>query len=157
MGLKTKFKNFFELDEDDQTYDEPQKEVVYEEIYDEYEEEVTQVQPKKRTRNAIENNAPQNIVNLQSIQQKKVKVVLCEPRIYAEAQEIADHIRSHRAVVINLQRVSNDQARRIVDFLSGTVYALDGDIQKLGMNTFLCTPENVNITGSISEILDNKR
>lgn len=156
MGLKSKFKNFFELD-DEERYVEPEKEVVYEEVYDEYEEEIEPVQTKRTTRNFTQEAPSQNVVNLQSIQQKKVKVVLCEPRIYAEAQEIADHIRSHRAVVINLQRVSNDQARRIVDFLSGTVYALDGDIQKLGVNTFLCTPENVNITGSISEIIESTR
>ncbi len=58
------------------------------------------------------------------------KVVLLEPRTYSEAQGIADHLKGRRAVVINLQRMSTDQAVRIVDFLSGTVYAIGGDIQK---------------------------
>jgi cell division inhibitor SepF len=60
---------------------------------------------------------------------------------------------NRRAVVINLQRVDHQQAKRIVDFLSGTVYALNGDIQKLGAETFLCTPDNVNVSGTISEAL----
>ncbi len=80
------------------------------------------------------------------------KVVLLEPRTYSEAQGIADHLKGRRAVVINLQRMSTDQAVRIVDFLSGTVYAIGGDIQKIGPKTFMCTPENVDIVGAISEL-----
>lgn len=48
--------------------------------------------------------------------QKNVKVVLYEPRSYDEAQEIADHLRSHRTVVVNLQRIRQDQALRVIDF-----------------------------------------
>lgn len=94
---------------------------------------------------------PKNVVNLKSIKQPTSKVVLCEPRTYSEAQEIADNIVNRRAVVINLERVNTDQAKRIVDFLSGTVYAVNGDIQKLGGHTFLCTPDNVEVTGSITD------
>ena len=94
----------------------------------------------------------QNVVSIEKAKQG-TKVVLLEPRTYAEAQAIADHLKSRRAVVMNLQRMSTDQALRIVDFMSGTVYAIGGDIQKLGVRTFLCTPENVDIQGSISELL----
>lgn len=86
-----------------------------------------------------------------------MKVVLYEPRSYDEAQEIADHLRSHRTVVINLQRVRNDQAMRIIDFLSGTVYALGGGISKIGGNIFMCTPDTVEIQGSITEILGDEQ
>lgn len=98
----------------------------------------------------------QNVVSLAAIQQPNSKVVLCEPRTYNEAQEIADNIVSKRAVVINLQRVDRNQAKRIVDFLSGTVYALNGDIQKLGAETFLCTPENIDVSGTITDTLINE-
>lgn len=91
-----------------------------------------------------------NIVSIHS--QKASKVVLYEPRSYEEAQEIADHLRSRRSVIINLQRVRNDQALRIIDFLSGTVYALGGNISKLGSNIFICTPDNIEIQGSITEM-----
>lgn len=80
-------------------------------------------------------------------------MVLAEPRSYEEAQEIADHLRSHRPIIVNLQRLSPDQARRVVDFLSGCVYALNGDIKKIGTSIFLCTPENIDIEGAITEIL----
>ncbi|GAE47136.1 FtsZ-interacting protein related to cell division [Mesobacillus boroniphilus JCM 21738] len=57
---------------------------------------------------------------------------------------------------MNLQRIEQDQARRIVDFLSGTVYAISGDIQRIGMNIFLCTPDNVEVTGNISELMQER-
>ncbi|MOA50091.1 Cell division protein SepF [compost metagenome] len=56
-------------------------------------------------------------------------------------------------MIVNLQRVRTDIAVRIVDFLSGTVYALSGSISKLGPNIFLCTPDTVEIQGSITEML----
>ncbi|ENQ3104613.1 cell division inhibitor SepF [Bacillus sp. 491mf] len=93
----------------------------------------------------------QNVVSIETAKQSS-KVVLLEPRTYSEAQGIADHLKGRRAVVINLQRMSTDQAVRIVDFLSGTVYAVGGDIQKLGPKTFICTPDNVDIVGAISEL-----
>jgi Uncharacterized protein conserved in bacteria len=92
-----------------------------------------------------------NVVSIHS--QKHVRVVLSEPRSYEEAQEIADHLRSRRPVVINLQRVRSEQAMRIIDFLSGTVYALNGSIAKLGANIFICTPDSVEIHGSITDML----
>lgn len=95
-----------------------------------------------------------NIVSIHS--QRNVRVVLAEPRSYDEAQEIADHLRSRRPVVVNLQRVRTEQAIRIVDFLSGTVYALSGGISKVGPNIFLCTPDSVEIQGAISEMLEGQ-
>jgi cell division inhibitor SepF len=95
-----------------------------------------------------------NIVSLHS--QKNVKVVLTEPRTYDEAQEIADQLKSRRSVIVNLQRVRRDQAIRIVDFLSGTVYALGGHISKLGPDIFLCTPDSVEVSGTITEMMSEE-
>lgn len=81
------------------------------------------------------------------------KVILLEPRSYQEVQDIADHLKSRRAVVINLQRMPKDQAKRVVDFLSGTVYAIGGDIQKLGVQTFICTPDNIDVSGTITDYI----
>ena len=60
------------------------------------------------------------------------KMMLLEPRAYSESQQIADYLKERNAVVVNLKRVTPDQAKRIVDFLSGTLYAIGGDLQKLG-------------------------
>ena len=141
MGIKTKFKNFFALEDE------------YE-----YEEEIeTQHTPQRQVREQEEFARPaqknkQNVVRLQSVQ-KSSKVVLAEPRIYAEAQEVADHLVNRRAVLVNLQRIQQDQGLRIIDFLSGTVYAIGGDIQKVGQGIFLCTPDNVEVSGNISELM----
>ncbi|ALC91061.1 cell division protein SepF [Bacillus sp. FJAT-18017] len=135
MSIKSKFKTFFLLDDQ---YDEEE----------DYIEEPEPLRPQKQ-QTAVKT---QNVVSLQSVQ-KSSKVVLIEPRMYSEAQEIADHLKNRRAVVVNLQRIEHDQAKRIVDFLSGTVYAIGGDIQKIGLSIFLCTPDNVEVSGNISELM----
>ena len=79
------------------------------------------------------------------------KVILAEPRAYSESQQIADHLKNRNSVLVNLKRVTSDQAKRIIDFLSGTLYAIGGDLQKVGGGIYLCTPKNVNVQGSISD------
>lgn len=83
------------------------------------------------------------------------KMMLLEPRAYSESQQIADYLKQRSAVVVNLKRVTPDQAKRIVDFLSGTIYAIGGELQKLGGGIFLCTPNNVKVAGKISEEANN--
>ena len=78
-------------------------------------------------------------------------MILLEPRAYSESQQIADYLKNNSSVVVNLRRVTPDQAKRIVDFLSGTIYAIGGDLQKLGGGIFLCTPNTVNVEGKISD------
>ena len=85
------------------------------------------------------------------------KMMLLEPRAYSESQQIADYLKNRSAVVVNLKRVTPDQAKRIVDFLYGTIYAIGGTIQKLGGGIFLCTPNNVNVEGKISEDITNNK
>lgn len=84
------------------------------------------------------------------------KMILLEPRAYSEAQQIADYLKSRNTVVVNLKRVTSDQAKRIIDFLSGTIYAIGGDLQKVGGGIFLCTPNNINIQGKITDEVDGK-
>ena len=83
-------------------------------------------------------------------------MVLLEPRAYSESQQIVDFLKSRNAVVVNLKRVTSDQAKRIVDYLSGTIYAIGGDIQKIGGGIFLCTPNNINIQGKITDEKEGK-
>lgn len=143
MGIKTKFKQFFELDDEPIEF-EDDGQTTY---ADDDELESSRV---SRNQNKQKQQSNQNVVSLQSIH-KNSRVVLVEPRVYAEAQDIADHVKNRKSVVMNLQRIPHDQAKRIVDFLSGTVYALGGDIQKLGPDTFMCTPDNVEISGNITD------
>lgn len=138
VGVMNKFMNFLGLQEEE--------EVIEREHSNDYDNEMEPSAADRRKNKG-------NVVSIHS--QKNVRVVLNEPRTYEETQEIADHLRSRRPVVVNLQRVRPDQATRIVDFLSGTVYALSGSISKLGPNIFLCTPESVEIQGSIAEMLND--
>ena len=78
------------------------------------------------------------------------KMILLEPRAYSESQQIAEYLKANNSVVVNFKRVTPDQAKRIVDFLSGTLYAIDGDLQQLGGGIFLCTPKSIDVEGSIS-------
>ena len=79
------------------------------------------------------------------------KMILLEPRAYPESQQIADHLKNRNSVVVNLKRVTSDQAKRIIDFLSGVIYAIGGSMQKIGVGIYLCTPKNVNVQGKISD------
>ncbi|WP_223700304.1 cell division protein SepF [Sutcliffiella deserti] len=145
MTIKSKFKSFFAL-EDEYEYKE-QDEYVEEEMIEE----------PRRTRSSS-SQQKQNVVSLQSVQKSTTsKVVLVEPKSYSEAQDIADHLKGRRAIIVNLQRIDHGQAKRIIDFLSGTVYAVGGDIQRVGQNIFLCTPDNVDVSGSISEIMQQEQ
>ena len=85
------------------------------------------------------------------------KMILLEPRAYSEAQQIADHLKKRNTVVVNLKRVTADQAKRIMDFLSGTIYAIKGNIQKIGSGIFLCTPNNIDVQGKITDENDKAK
>lgn len=84
------------------------------------------------------------------------KMVLLEPRAYSEATQIADYLKKRNTVVLNLKRVTKEQAKRITDFVSGTIYAIGGSMQKIGGGTFLCAPKNVAVEGKISDEKDSK-
>lgn len=79
------------------------------------------------------------------------KMILLEPRAYSESQQIADHLKNRNSVVVNLKRVTTDQAKRIIDFLSGVIYAIGGSMQKIGVGIYICAPKNVNVQGKISD------
>ena len=94
------------------------------------------------------------VVNINTTTQ--LKVVVVTPESFDEARDIAEHLKQKKPVVINLEGVEKDIARRIVDFLSGAVYSLDGNIQKISTGIFLIAPYNVGIRGDFKDELRNK-
>ncbi|MBO8158580.1 cell division protein SepF [Thermosyntropha sp.] len=88
--------------------------------------------------------ANKNVVSLHS--NKTLKVVVCEPESFEEVQVLADHLKSRRQVILNFENTSPEVAQRIIDFLSGTTYSLDGHSQQLGPHIFIFTPSNVEIS-----------
>jgi cell division inhibitor SepF len=86
-------------------------------------------------------SARENVVN--SI---KMKVIVIEPKTFDDAQQVANNLREKKPVVINFEKTEAEDAKRIIDFISGTTYALNGEIKKVGHNVFLCAPSNVNVS-----------
>ena len=83
----------------------------------------------------------------------QLKLVVMQPETFEEARDIAIHLKSKKPVVMNLEAVDRDVQRRIVDFLSGAVFALDGNIQKVSNGIFLIAPYNVGIMGDFKDEL----
>lgn len=99
------------------------------------------------------NASPDNIVNFHSagganetVTSRQMKVIIIEPTSFDDAQQVADHLKNRKPVVVNFEKTDSEAAKRIIDFISGTTYALAGDIKKVGKNVFLCAPSNVNVT-----------
>ena len=81
----------------------------------------------------------------------KNKTILVEPRAFSEAQQIADYLKAKNQVVVNFKRVTSDVSKRIMDFLNGIIYAIEGKMEKLGPGIVLCAPKGFEIEGNISE------
>lgn len=142
-----------------------------EEEYDDYDdEEVEEEEPaptppprtSRRTAPAepaytapsgMESRRDSRVVNINTTAQ--LQVVLVKPERFDNVSEIADHLRDKHAVVLNLENTDKNIARRLVDFLSGCAYAVDGKIKKVAASAYLITPFNVEIVGDLVEELEN--
>ena len=115
-----------------------------EEFLEKLELEKEKEQPPEEIRSSRKNA---QVVRIHS--QKQMRVVVMEPRSFEEAQNIADQLKSHRPVIVNLENAEKELAKRMVDFISGTTYALNGNMQKIGNGIFLFVPVNVDISGEM--------
>lgn len=90
-------------------------------------------------------------------QSQSVKMVISQPTTFEQSEEICSLLKEKKSVIVNLEYVNKDVARRIVDFISGGVYALDGHIQKISNSIFLIAPMNYEITNEMArEEIKNK-
>ena len=88
--------------------------------------------------------------------QKQMKFVVMEPHSFEDAQNIADQLKNRRPVIVNLENAERNLAKRVVDFISGTTYALNGNMQKVGNGIFLFVPSNVDISGEMRDELKER-
>lgn len=95
---------------------------------------------------SVKESTRQITTNSQSHRKTRIRVM--EPRMYSEVRDIADVILANESVVLNFRRMDKDQAKKVIDFLMGITYAIQGDIQKIGDEMFLCTPEGIEIEGA---------
>ena len=134
------------------------------EFAEEAEEETTATEPERPRRSApqedsyysapsFERRSSDNVVNINTTTQ--LQVVLVKPEKFEDASSIANHLRDKRTVVLNLESTNKDIGRRLVDFLSGVAYALEGKIKKVAISTYIITPYNVDIIGDLIDELES--
>ena len=131
---------------DSQEAEEYDDENVYE--YDDEEEEVEDKKIFGRKN---------KVVSIPQAQSNAIKMVISQPTTFEQSDEICSFIKEKKSVIVNLEYVNKDVARRIVDFISGGVYALDGYIQKVSNSIFLVAQSNYEITNEMArEEMKNK-
>ncbi len=116
-----------------------------ENIYDYENNEEEEVEDKKLF--GRKNN---KVVNMSQAQGQAIKMVISQPTTFEQSDEICSFLKQRKSVIVNLEYVNKDVARRIVDFISGGVYALDGYIQKVSNSIFLVAPSNYEITNEMA-------
>ena len=112
--------------------------------------EMTDVQQQEKTQTFQKNNAKVISLDKRSTSHKTMIQVL-EPRVYSEAEKLAEHLLKNEAIILNFRRMEAEHAEKVIDFLQGAVYAINGDMQQVGDAIFLCTPPNVSITNASLE------
>ena len=140
-----KFKNFVGLNND--SYDD---EYEYEDEYDEYEDDYQAEQPKAApVANAATDSSfrPRKVGGQSAMTQRPtaMKVIVIEPKVFEDSENITNQLRDMRPVLINFENTDPHEAARIVDFVSGATFALDGKLQKVGKDIFMCVPVNISI------------
>ena len=150
MGVFGKFKELIgieEIDDDDEYYDE---EPAAEKKAEVRQNSFVQPAPAKEVKDnrviSMQNN--NSTVNRITSQ---FKMVVIEPKSFDESPKLVDNLKAKKPVIINLEKLESDTARKIFDFLSGATYALNGNVQKIANNIFVFVPENVDVTSSVDQ------
>ena len=141
-AIMSKVWNLFGMD---QAEDEEENDDVYEYDYDE--------EPEEEKKSFIKKN--NKVVAMP--QSQSIRMVISQPTSFEQSEEICGFLKEKKSVIVNLEYVNKDVARRIVDFISGGVYALDAHIQKVSNSIFLIAPINYEITNEMArEEIKNK-
>lgn len=93
-----------------------------------------------------------SVMNMGASSANKQEVMLFRPGSFNDTSKAADDLRNHKAVIVNMENVDKAMARRVVDFLSGCVYALDGDVKKIAQSAYLFCPHNMEIVGDLEAL-----
>lgn len=80
---------------------------------------------------------------------KGFRIMLHQPESFAEIQNIVDELKARKPIILNLQSLDRELARRIIDFISGAVYGIGGDVQKIAEAVFIFTPHNIKIDSQL--------
>ena len=114
----------------------------------EEEEEIEQEPEQEEEGRNFWNRRSSKVVNMPQTEQ--IKMVISQPTTFEQSEAICDLLKEKKSVIVNLEYVNKDVARRIVDVISGAVHALDGHIQKVSNSIFLIAPYNYEITSDLA-------
>ncbi len=106
--------------------------------------------PATSTGSSVSTGFSGQVLNMNS--SNKQEVVLFRPGSFNDTSKAADDLRNRKAVIVNMENVDKAMARRVVDFLSGCVYALDGDVKKIAQSAYLFCPHNMDIVGDLETL-----
>lgn len=154
MSIKDKLLNVFtDANEFDEFEDENVEAPVQRETAKPVQETVAQPQVQQATVNQNTAASEQTSVNSEFQNEgadKDANLILFEPSNFREAREIGEFIKSNTAVCLNLSSIEPEEGRRIMDFVSGVIFALDGKFTKAASGVFICAPKNIGVAGKIS-------
>lgn len=162
MGLVNDFRRWVSGDVDDDDFDldeesaEPQESAESSSYYTRPEPDVSRSSVHEDTpRSQIQPNRNNRVVNISAT--TKLAVVLVKTDQFNNVADIADHLKNKMTVVLNLETTEKETSKRMLDFLSGVTYAIEGKIKRVASNTYLITPLDVEIVGDdlISELENN--
>ena len=149
MGVFGKFKELIgieEIEEEDDYEEEP----VVEKKPEIRQNSFVQPAPAKEVKDNRVVNMNTNTSSVNRIT-SQFKMVVIEPKSFDESPRLVDNLKAKKPVIINLEKLESDTARKIFDFLSGATYALNGNVQKIANNIFVFVPENVDVTSSVDQ------
>ena len=159
MKFKDKLSQFFFLDEEEMDFSEIPQEKGSNQVsapgMSQNNRPAKKADQPKKTNVRQARPSETNVVPIGQRTAQKPKIKIVEPRTYSEVQSIADLILKNYTVILNFRRIEKEKAKKILDFLMGTVYAIDGDIQRIGEEIFVCAPSNVDLDGTNLESLNS--
>ena len=156
MGVMDKFLNYMKLTEDeedyydDDYYDEEPEEMPKKISVKEPLREENNERPRKSSSKVTPLRQPRKVINSGGME-----VCVIKPTSVEDAREITETLLANRTVVLNLEGLDVDIAQRIIDFTSGSTFAISGNLQKISHYIFIITPASVDISGDFQEIINS--
>ena len=151
------------LDDDDDYYEPPKKKGREKTVYDDEDdfEETTSFQPKKQPKQKnTRATSPSKLVSINSRNNNSNRgsnqVYVIKPQEFNEAQKVTDFLKEGRTIVINMEGIEVHAAQRIIDFIGGACYALDGSLQAISANIFIAAPSNIDVSGDLRDEILNE-
>ena len=166
MSFKDKFINMMKMNDVDDNEEFEEEYDGYEEEYEEevneadYEDSMEEAAPKKpifsfrrrpKEEESYEYEEDNRVIPFNTIQGEGETVRVIKPQAFKEAQTVADYLKDGKTIVVNLEGIEIGQAQRIIDFIGGSSYAVDGSLKAISNNIFIVAPGNIDVSGDLRD------